>query len=88
MSHFLIANVLCKPEKINSYFHKKLQRDLLYGFSTSATAGTYANDSSMISDGNIQKSAFNYEIAYRYVKQMRDIENSLEKKRGVRLGIQ
>ena len=88
MSHFLIANVLCKPEKINSYFHKKLQRDLLYGFSTSATAGTYANDSSMISDGNIQKSAFNYEIAYRYVKQMRDIENSLEKKRGARLGIQ
>jgi len=88
MSHFLISNVLCKPEKINSYFHKKLQRDLLYGFSTSSTAGTYANDSSMISDGNIQKSAFNYEIAYRYVKQMRSIENALEKKRGDRLGIQ
>ena len=88
MSHFLITNVLCQPEKLNSYFHKKLQRDLIYGFSTSATAGTYSNDSSMVSDGNLQKSAFNYEIAYKYLSQMRNLQNMLEKKRGTKLGIQ
>ena len=88
MSHFLITNVLCQPERLNSYFHKKLQRDLVYGFSTSATAGTYSNDSSMVSDGNLQKSAFNYEVAYKYLSQIRNLQNMLERKRGTKLGIQ
>lgn len=81
MALFLITKVLCKPEKVNTFFHSKLVRDLLYGFTTGISGGIYQNDSSMITDGNMQKVAFDFDKAYEYMLSIRLEENGIEQKR-------
>jgi hypothetical protein len=78
---FLIKHVLCKEEKINTFFHSKLVRDLLYGFTTGISGGVYQNDSSMIADGNVQKISFDFDRAYEYMLSIRLEENAIEQKR-------
>jgi glycosyltransferase involved in cell wall biosynthesis len=78
---FLIKHVLCKEEKINTFFHSKLVRDLLYGFTTGISGGVYQNDSSMIADGNVHKISFDFDRAYEYMLSIRLEENAIEQKR-------
>lgn len=87
MSEFLIDNVLCKPEKKNTFFHAKLIRDLLYGYSNSTSASMYTNDSSVIDDIHSKKSNFNFEIAYKYMVELRLENNRLEQMRAEAFGL-
>jgi glycosyltransferase involved in cell wall biosynthesis len=81
MSEFLIDNVLCKPEKKNTFFHAKLSRDLLYGYTSHGSAGIYSNDSSSVDEIHSKKTNFNLETAYRYMVELRMEENRLEQMR-------
>jgi len=85
---FLIQEVLCKPELTYSFLSKRLTKDIMYGFTTSASSGIYANDSSMVGDGANKKAKFNIDIAYEYMKSLRLLENHHEKIRGEAFGIQ
>ena len=78
---WLVKEVMCKPEKIGSHMHQRMIRDIMYGFTTAATAGMYENDSSMIQDGNLKKATFNFETAYKHCHSLRMQENHYERKR-------
>ena len=84
---FLINQVLCRPEEINSFLSHRLNRDLMYGFTTASKAGIYANDSSMISDGNNAKTSFDFQKAYSYMLSLRNEINYYEQKRAEAFGI-
>jgi len=85
--NYLFSDVLCKPELIGSQMHQRMIRDIMYGFTTSATAGMYQNDSSAIQDGNLKKTTFNFETAYRNCHMMRLQENHYEQQRKEAFGL-
>lgn len=81
LSRWLIQNVLCEPEKLNSYMHARLTRDLTYQSSTSTTGGMYFNESSAAFDGKQSMQPFNFEMAYNHMAQLCNRRNSWERHR-------
>ena len=81
LSDWLIAHVLCEPERLNTYISNRLTRDLLYKSSTSTTGGMYFNESSAAFDGQQGKVPFDFNIAYDQMKGLCDRRNYWETKR-------
>lgn len=88
LAAWLIGNVLCEPEKINSFMMARLIRDLQYGCSTHITAGVYFNESCAAFENISQRAAFDFNIAYQHMANMRQNINIWEKKRAEVLNIQ
>lgn len=88
LANWLILNVLCEPEKVNSYMSSRLIRDLMYQSSTHVTAGMYTNESSAAFENMNGRVPFNFDIAYDKMKQLRDRINFWEKTRAEVLKIQ
>jgi len=44
---WLMVNVLCEPDRLNSYMESRLIRDLNYGFHMEGTGGMYFNEDAM-----------------------------------------
>lgn len=78
LARWLITNVLCEPNKMNSFMEARLTRDLLYNSTTSTTGGMYFNESSAAFDGRNIRNPFNYDMAYEHMKQLCDRRNYWE----------
>lgn len=81
LAAFLIGNVLCLPEKINSHMMARLIRDLQYACTTQVTAGVYFNESCAAFENIAQRAAFDFNIAYDQMVSMRRNINLWETKR-------
>lgn len=81
IAKWLIANVLCEPEKLNSFLEARLTRDLMYKTTTSMTGGMYFNESSAAFDGKQNRSDFNFDTAYQYMLNLCNRRNFWEQKR-------
>jgi glycosyltransferase involved in cell wall biosynthesis len=81
LAKWLIQNVLCEPDKINSYMQARLTRDLTYQSSTSTTGGMYFNESSASFDGKNSMQPFNFDMAYKHMEQLCKRRNMWEQKR-------
>jgi hypothetical protein len=78
---WLIVNVLCEPERINSYMEARMIRDLMYRSSTSTTGGMYFNESSVAFDGKMTRNPFDFNIAYDHMLALCNRRNFWEQKR-------
>lgn len=78
LARWLITNVLCDPEKINSFMEARLIRDLMYQTSTATTGGMYFNESAAAFDGKLSRSPFNFEIAYNHMANLCNRRNHWE----------
>lgn len=81
LARWLIANVLCEPEKIYSYMGARLVRDLIYRATTSTTGGIYFNESSAAFDGKLSRMQFDFDIAYKQMLTMCNKRNFWEQRR-------
>lgn len=81
MAKWLIQEVLCEPDKINSYMQSRLVRDLTYQSSTSTTGGMYFNESSSAFDGKNAMQPFSFDMAYNHMSQLCKRRNMWEQKR-------
>lgn len=81
LARWLIANVLCEPEKLNSYMEARLARDLMFQTSTGVTGGMYFNESSAAFDGKNGLNSFNFSMAYDHMLQLCNRRNMWEKRR-------
>ena len=81
LAKFLITQVLCEPERLNSFFEARLIRDLTYRTSTSTTGGMYCNESSAAFDGKQGRVAFDFDIAYNHMINLCNRRNYWEQKR-------
>jgi len=76
-AEWLIRNVLCEPEKIGTYFHAKLIRDLNYGFVKYSRGGGYFNEFlSVFSKAKYEN--FSREDAYNLCNHLAERRNNLE----------
>ena len=78
---WLIVNVLCEPERLNSHMEARLIRDLMYQSSTSTTGGMYFNESSAAFDGQLNRSPFDFNIAYNHMSSLCTRRNAWEQRR-------
>lgn len=81
LARWLIKDVLCEPERMHSYMHSRLIRDLIYKSSTSTTGGMYFNESSASFDGRNVMNRFDFEMAYKHMSQLCNRRNLWEQKR-------
>lgn len=81
ISKWLINEVLCEPERVNSYLESRLVRDLLYRNAMSTTGGMYFNESSAAFDGKQVRSPFDFNIAYDQMAALCHRRNHWENKR-------
>ena len=81
LAQWLIAKVLCEPEKLNSFMESRLTRDLLYQSSTSVTGGMYFNESSASFDSRNTRNPFNLDMAYDHFVNLCNRRNFWEQKR-------
>jgi glycosyltransferase involved in cell wall biosynthesis len=81
LARWLIAEVLCEPEKINSFMESRLIRDLMYQTSTATTGGMYYNESAAAFDGKLSRTPFNFDIAYNHMVNLCNRRNHWEQKR-------
>ena len=81
LAKWLIAEVLCEPEKLNSYMEARLVRDLIYKSSTAVTGGMYFNESAAIFDGSQARNPFSFEIAYDHMASLCNRRNMWEQRR-------
>jgi glycosyltransferase involved in cell wall biosynthesis len=81
IARWLITDVLCEPEKINSFIEARLIRDLTYKTTTSVTGGMYFNESSAAFDGVLSRNPFNFDIAYDNMINLCNRRNYWEQKR-------
>lgn len=81
LAKWLIANVLCEPERLNSYMESRLARDLMYRSSTSNVGGMYFNESSAVFDGLNFRQDFNFDMAYDQMLQLCERRNQWEQAR-------
>jgi len=81
LARWLIAKVLCEPNKLNTHFEARLTRDLMYKYTTGTTGGMYYNESSAAFDGSANKHPFNLELAYKHMKELLHRKNMWEQKR-------
>lgn len=87
LAKWLICEVLCEPEKMNSYMEARLMRDLMYKSTTSYTGGMYFNESSAAFDGKMSRMPFDFEMAYKQMYAMCNRRNFWEQKRAEVFGI-
>ena len=78
---WMIANVLGDTSKLNTFFERRLIRDLTYRSSTSSTGGMYFNESSAAFDGMNTRHPFDISIAYQNLRALADRRNQWEQKR-------
>ena len=78
---WLITDVLCQPEKLNSYFESRMIRDLNYGCVTATIGNDYYAENS-IANLESNKVEFNREIAYSHMCYLREKINKWEYLRG------
>jgi hypothetical protein len=81
LAKWLISNVLCEPEKLNSYLEARLTRDLMYKSHTSLTGGMYFNESSAAFDGKLNRNHFDFNVAYDHMSSLCHRRNYWEQKR-------
>jgi hypothetical protein len=81
LARWLITEVLCEPERVNSFMEARLIRDLMYQSSTSVTGGMYFNESSVAFDGKMARTPFNFDIAYNHMLSLCNRRNYWEQKR-------
>jgi hypothetical protein len=81
LARWLILNVLCDPDKVNTYFEARLIRDLTFGNKTSTVGGMYHNESSALFDGKIMRNYFDFNSAYDEMLSICNHRNFWEKKR-------
>lgn len=81
LTKWLIGNVLCEPDKHNTFFESRMMKDLTYRSATSSTGGMYYNESSAAFDGNQSRHPFDFNIAYNQMKNLCDRRNQWEQKR-------
>ena len=81
VAKWLIAKVLCEPEKLNTFFEARLTRDLMYRTTTSMTGGMYFNESSAAFDGGSGRQEFSFDIAYDHMSQLCQRRNGWEERR-------
>lgn len=81
LAKWLIANVLCEPEKLNSYLEARLVRDLMYKSTTSMTGGMYFNESSAMFDTRQVRQAFDFDKAYEHMSALCNRRNYWEQRR-------
>jgi len=86
LAKWLITNVLCEPEKLNSFMEARLIRDLMYRTTTAMTGGMYFNESSAAFDGKISRTPFDFNIAYDHMLALCNKRNFWEQRRAERLG--
>tara|TARA_R100000005_G_C5003445_1_gene211811 strand:+ start:3043 stop:4701 length:1659 start_codon:yes stop_codon:yes gene_type:complete len=82
---WLITNVLCEPERLNSVFEARMIRDLSYGSATGTTGGMYFNESSAAFDGANTRQPFMLDHAYEHMKSLCLRRNHWESIRAERL---
>lgn len=87
LSRWLITDVLCEPDKINSFMQARLTRDLMYGCSTATTGGMYFNESSANFDGKNIRNPFSFDMAYDHMAALCQRRNSWEHKRAEVFGL-
>jgi glycosyltransferase involved in cell wall biosynthesis len=85
LARWLITDVLCEPEKINSYMEARLIRDLTYKTTTAVTGGMYFNESSAAFDGKLARTPFDFDIAYDQMVNLSNKRNLWEQKRAEKL---
>jgi glycosyltransferase involved in cell wall biosynthesis len=81
LAKWLIAEVLCEPERLNSFMEARLIRDLMYQSSTSVTGGMYFNESSAAFDQRTSRNPFNFDIAYDHMVNLCNKRNYWEHRR-------
>ena len=81
LAKWLIAKVLCEPERVNTFFEARLTRDLMYHSTTATTGGMYFNESSAAFDGRNTMSPFNFDMAYDQMHTLCQRRNFWEQKR-------
>lgn len=81
IARWLINNVLCEPEKINTYMESRLIRDLTYRNSTATTGGMYFNESSAAFDSKNTRHPFDFNIAYDQMAMLCNRRNIWEQRR-------
>lgn len=81
LARWLITNVLCEPNKVNTYMEARLIRDLMYKATTSTTGGMYFNESSAAFDGKMSRNFFDFDIAYKQMLSMCNKRNFWEERR-------
>lgn len=79
-AEWIIAKVLCEPDKLGSYMHTRLIRDLNYGVTTGGTGGVYYNDASFQAS-HPQYQKFGYEEAYNHFSTLAHKYNHVERLR-------
>lgn len=78
LARWLITDVLCEPNKVNSFMEARLIRDLMYQTSTATTGGMYFNESAAAFDGKLSRSPFNFDIAYNHMANLCNRRNHWE----------
>jgi len=81
LARWLITNVLCEPEKINTFMEARLIRDLMYRTTTALTGGMYFNESSAAFDGKASRNPFDFNIAYDHMLSLCNRRNFWEQRR-------
>lgn len=81
LARWLIAKVLCEPEKLNTHFEARLARDLMYKFTTGTTGGMYYNESSAAFDGSANKHPFSFDLAHKHMTELCHRRNAWEQRR-------
>jgi glycosyltransferase involved in cell wall biosynthesis len=81
LARWLITNVLCEPDKINTFMEARLIRDLMYRTTTALTGGMYYNESSAAFDPRQSRNPFDFNIAYDHMLAMCNKRNFWEQKR-------
>lgn len=84
---FLICDVLVRPELLNSFLHRRMIRDMIYGFSTTLVDGMYINESSFHVDVHKKNGIYDFDKAYDFMYQYRAEINAFEKMRMEALNI-
>jgi glycosyltransferase involved in cell wall biosynthesis len=78
LARWLITDVLCEPDKVNSFMEARLIRDLMYQTSTATTGGMYFNESAAAFDGKLARNPFNFDIAYNHMANLCNRRNHWE----------
>jgi glycosyltransferase involved in cell wall biosynthesis len=81
LARWLITNVLCEPDKVNSFMEARLIRDLMYKATTATTGGMYFNESSAAFDGKMARTPFDFDIAYKQMLTLCNRRNFWEQRR-------
>lgn len=87
LASWLINNVLCEPEKLNTFMEARLIRDLMYKTTTSVTGGMYFNESSAAFDGKMARTPFDFNMAYDHMLALCNKRNFWENRRAEKFNL-